>query len=251
MIGLCALAAFAGEEIRRHPVYQSVQQKIEQIKRSKKPSTSRGGLTTGSLENACELPADGVGYRLVGPGRKTNFGTDEMVFGLMEIGAKMYIKYGDKGAFLVGDISAEHGGKLKPHINHQGGRDVDLGLYIANSKGEPLGNRMVRFDRDGRAGDGTLLDLERNWEFICAMLESPYFQVDAILFADWLKKLVLDHARAKLARTKNPNECMRQKRLIELAEKVIEQPRSSPHDNHFHLRIKLSDEDRRLGGRDY
>jgi penicillin-insensitive murein endopeptidase len=55
----------------------------------------------------------------------------------------------------VGDIGAKEGGRLAPHINHQGGRDVDLGFYIADEQGRFQGNRMVRFDKEGK-GEGSL-----------------------------------------------------------------------------------------------
>lgn len=235
------------------PTLRKVQQQIAATMKSKAPSTSIGPLSDGRLENAAELPAKGVGYRLSSPDRGTNFGTDEMVFGLMEIAAIFHDLWGEKGEFLVGDIGSEKGGKLQPHQNHQNGRDVDLGLYLCDDQGRPQGNRMVHFDAEGKTKEGGTIrfDAARNWEFIVAMLENARFgEVRAIYLADWLKKLLLDHARGLQSRARTSAQVERLQKLIKEAERVISQPSSSPHDNHIHLSLKCSKEDRKSGGRD-
>jgi penicillin-insensitive murein endopeptidase len=227
---------------------KAVRARIEEMRKAKPASCSVGTRSSCTLENAAELPEKGVGYRIGSPGRKTNFGTDEMVFGLMELGASMADRFGEQGAFLLGDISAKGGGRLAPHINHQGGRDADIGFYLCDDAGRPQGNRMLRFDKEGK-GEGTLrFDTARNWDFVSAMLESPYFQdLHNVLIADWLKKLMLDHARARLATLRDPREHQRQTGLLRRAEEKLRQPSSSPHDNHFHLALACTREDRKGG----
>lgn len=227
---------------------KAVRKRIEEMRKAKPRSVSIGTRSKCRLENASELPEKGVGYRIGSPGRKTHFGTDEMVFGLMELGVRMAERHGDEGTFLVGDISAKEGGKLSPHINHQGGRDVDLGLYLRDANGAPKGNRIFRFDKEGK-GEGDLrFDIVRNWDFVCGMLESPWFQeMHSILIADWLKSLLLDHARELLPMIRSPLERARQEALIQKAEKKLIQPSSSPHDNHMHLALACTSEDRKGG----
>ena len=247
---LLALPAW-GRQARAPKVSETVRAvraRIEEMRKSKPLSCSVGTRSSCKLDNAAELPEKGVGYRLGSPGRKTNFGTDEMVFGLMELGALMSDRFGEQGAFLLGDISQKGGGRLAPHINHQGGRDADIGFFLCDEAGRPQGNRMLKCDKDGK-GEGTLrFDTGRNWEFVSAMLESPYFQdLHYVLVAEWLKKLMLDHARAQLARTRDPREFQRQTALIRRAEEKLTQPSSSPHDNHFHLGLACTREDRKGG----
>lgn len=252
---LLALALASGparaQQVRAPRVSETVKAaraRIEEMRKAKPPSCSVGTRSSCKLENAAELPEKGIGYRLGSPGRKTNFGTDEMVFGLMELGALMSDRFGEQGSFLIGDISQKEGGRLSPHINHQGGRDADIGFFLCDEAGRPQGNRMLRCDREGK-GEGTLrFDTARNWDFVSAMLESPYFQdLHYVLVAEWLKKLMLDHARSQLAKTRDPREFQRQAALIKRAEEKLTQPSSSPHDNHFHLGLACTRDDRKGG----
>lgn len=233
---------------RVSPTLKAVRLKIEELRKSKEPSCSAGTRSNCKLLNAAELPEKGVGYRIVSPGRKTAFGTDEMVFGLMEVGAHMHDRHGEQGVFLVGDISARGGGKLGGHINHQGGRDADLGLYVCDDQGRPQGNRFMKFDKEGK-GPGTMrFDVARNWDFVSLVLENPYFQdMHNILLADWLKALLLTHARERLGKIRSPLEWERQNALIKKAEQKLVQPSSSPHDDHFHLALACTREDRKGG----
>jgi len=239
---LAALLAAATPATAAEPrAMARVRKLIARMSRAKKPSRSTGTLSNGRLEHAAELPDTRVfGYRILSPKRKTHFGADRMVFGLMVLGVRMRELCAEAGEFGVGDISAKNGGKLSPHINHQMGLDVDLGFYVTDAEGKPLGNRMAAFDSNGRSKDGRLrFDAKRNWWLVASMFENPYFgEVRFLLLADWLKKLLLDHARRRLTRLRDPRHVERQKELIRRAEALIRQPSSSPHDNHYHLSLK-------------
>ena len=67
--------------------------------------------------------------------------------------------FGDIPPIIVGDISAFGGGPLKRHESHQGGRDVDLGLYYKPGKGTWY-----------TPGTAANLDLPRNWALLRALL---------------------------------------------------------------------------------
>ena len=228
--------------------YREVLRQIEQMRRAKAPSVSVGEPNSAKLLNACELPAKGYGVRLLNAGRKTNFGTDEMVFGLMELGAQMGDRWGDDGTFGVGDISDQDGGKLSPHISHQGGRDADVGYYICDDKGRPQGNRMLTCGKDGTSKEGTLrFDVARNWEFVCAMMDSPHFggEIRFILIAEWLKKLLVEHGEERAAKARTAAERDYHAKRAKRAEQVLDV--KNDHDNHFHLRIKCTREDNKEG----
>lgn len=248
---LVVASSLAAQDVRPAKASEplkAVRKQIEELRKAKKPSVSVGTRSDCKLENAAELPLKGTGYTIGSPGRKTHFGTDEMVFGLMELGVQMTDRYAEDGTFLVGDLSAKDGGRLAPHINHQSGRDADLGMYVCDSNGRPQGNKMMRFDKEGK-GEGTMrFDVVRNWDFVCLMLESPWCQdMHYILVADWLKKLMVDHATAQLPKIRNPLELQRQRELIKKAGEKLTQPSSSPHDNHFHLGLACTREDRKGG----
>ena len=83
------------------------------------------------------------------------------------------------------------------------------------------------------------------WLLLCLLLgagpseESKTFgEIRAILLADWLKANLLAHARGLLAKTRSATEAARLEELIQRSEKLIRQPKSSPHDDHIHVSLK-------------
>ena len=58
-----------------------------------------------------------------------SYGTLELWWALKTAGWKIALQHPGGFEFVVGDISKEQGGKLKPHHSHQHGRDVDLRLF--------------------------------------------------------------------------------------------------------------------------
>lgn len=226
---------------------EAVQKQIKTMAQAKKPSQSLGTLTNGQLKHAATLPVKGLGYSLRYPERKTNYGSDRMIFGLMEVGAHLHESLGEEDVhrLWINDISSRNGGKLKSHINHQMGLDVDLQFFISDLKGHPLRSRWMDFDENGlNTGNkyykkGTRrFDVRRNWILVSHLLENKRFgSIRALLVADWLKKMLINHAKTTLQSIKDQNEKKRQLSLIEKAKKYLRQPKSSPHNNHFHLSL--------------
>src|SRR5688572_12529075 len=90
LVLVLSTVALAGDRPRargKSPGYFAAIAAIESLSGSKKPSVATGTFANGGLENAAELPALGLGYRRAIPSRKAYFGTDAMVFGIMELGA--------------------------------------------------------------------------------------------------------------------------------------------------------------------
>lgn len=231
--------------------YQETVKLIEAMRKAKKPSTSIGESNKARLENAAEMPLkNAYGYKIANPDRKTHFGTDEMVFGLLMLAAEMAERYGTDGTFTVYDIGHAEGGKLSPHISHQSGRDVDLGFYLCDDKNRPQGNRIVDIDKDGKAKSGNLrFDLQRNWDYVCLMADQPAFgEIDFIIVAEWIKDLLLAHGKERAAKAKTAAERDYHAKHVKEIEKLIYV--KNDHDNHYHLRIKVTSEDRKAGGRD-
>ena len=99
---------------------------------------------------------------------------------------------------------------------------------------------LISFDDNGRARDESpyLFDVERNWLLAKALLTHPRTRIQFLFVSTGLKQLMLDHARA----IGEPDA------IIERAEGALTQPTgSSPHDDHFHLRIACDVEDRLRG----
>ncbi len=244
------LSLTAQDSIRRRVSrdYLNVVRIIKKAQKTLVPSRSTGLPNAAKLEHAKELPAKGYGYTMRSAvSRKTNFGTDEMVYGLMILGAEMGDRYGKQGTFYVGDIGRKEGGKLPPHVSHQGGRDVDLGFYLCDKKGKPQGNKMVKIDKEGNAGGTLKFDLQRNWDYVCLMMDNPFFGKDIrfILIASWIKELLLDYARDRMARSRNSRERAYLKKQIDRADKLLRHHKG--HENHYHLRIKCSKDDNKKG----
>ena len=256
ILGLAVFAVTCGphlspaneEQETRTDLKEQVSAEIERLRRSKRPSVSKGKLTNGTLEHPAELGApEGVGYYLAHPTRGTNFGHDRLVFGLMSFGVYLREQLGDHPdhRLRVHDISSKEGGKQERHINHQMGLDVDLAFYATDLKGNVTSSKWTSYDADGKSVDGhCLFDVGRNWEVVVGILRNEHFgDIRSILISNDLKKKLLTHAHKQLIELASEDETERAEleALIKEAEALMRQPRSSPHDNHFHLSLSNTD----------
>jgi hypothetical protein len=82
----------------------------------------------------------------------------------------------------LGDISAEKGGPLRPHLSHQSGRDVDIGYFYLTG---------TRWYQRGTAKN---LDLPRNWAFVRALIART--DVELLLIDHSIQALLREHALA-------------------------------------------------------
>lgn len=136
---------------------------------SNAPCLSVGAASGGRLVNGVQL-ASAPGM-IVRDGH--NWGTPETVAALKYAVAKVNQQY-PRGTHLlvVGDISAQNGGKLRPHRSHQSGRDVDISFYH-KGKGQP------RFFESATAEN---LDVPRTWALLEALMEdnkTEYIFIDS------------------------------------------------------------------------
>ena len=145
---------------------------------------------------------------------------------------------------MVGNLSQPDGGDIPQSVSHNSGRDADIAFYALSPKGQsvPL-EWYVAFNADGYATDGSgyRLDASRNWAFVASLLQNRKIQVQYVFVADWIKVLLLDYAIRAGADAE----------LIRRAEHVLMQPGdSSPHAEHFHLRLYCDLNDRLHGCHD-
>jgi len=232
-----------GEADKPAAVRADVLARISEMRQSKPPSVSGGSLRAGLLKHAAELPGPGgVGYYLAHPTRGSNFGNDRLVYGLMMLGEHLRQTLGDHPhhRLCVRDMSGRTGGRIRYHINHQMGLDADLTFFATDLRGNPVSSVYTSYDADGRSSRGDRrFDVARNWEIVAGILQNEFFgEIRAILVADPLKRQLLTHANAKLRRIP-PEKQDSFRSILSRADALMRQPATSPHDNHFHLSLKL------------
>jgi murein endopeptidase len=90
---------------------------------------SLGAPWLGKLREAVQLE-QGDGWVLRRPYRA--YGTSTTVEIVHRVLADIADRFPDIHAIAVGDISAEHGGRISEHSSHQSGRDIDIGLIFTH-----------------------------------------------------------------------------------------------------------------------
>lgn len=205
-------------------------------------SLSHGWTSGGTLDRGVRVPLKGEGYAFFRhiKDRRTYYGTAEMAGFVKRVGARM--KTADPESVVgVGNISLKSGGRSRWHRSHQTGRDVDVAMFLRNRKGHALNPREFRSfgpDLRSRDGRGLTFDVDRNLSLVLAMVEDMDVGVQWIFCAEYLKQAMLEAARERGVAPAS------QERLS----KVLHQPTDAlPHDDHFHVRLYCSVEDRLYG----
>jgi hypothetical protein len=172
-------------------------------------------------------------------GRKSNFGTSEMARLIPRIANYVARQY-PKSVLGVGNVSIEEGGAIGQSVSHRSGRDVDLGMYALSRTGGQVNLRAFRkFEADGWDRQHRYqFDTRRNLALMVALLTDKKVEVQWVFVADWLKKRLIAEAWEQAI---DP-------RTIARMEVVLHQPGdSNPHQDHYHVRIYCSSDDRRHG----
>ena len=142
----------------------------------------------------------------------------------------------------IGNLSREGGGDIAPSRSHNSGRDADVAFFHVDREGRPVdADHYVRYDAQGVAewppavAGRLYFDASRNWLFVRYLLSDPSAVVQWIFLAAPLRNMLLDYA----LRVGEP-ESLRLRAL-----RVLVQPTdSSPHADHFHIRIACPGDDR-------
>jgi penicillin-insensitive murein endopeptidase len=211
---------------------------------SKGPSLSIGSPSNGLLRGARELKNDAT-VRILPlrhQQRCLNFGTERLITALQRAGRSVQSRSKDSPPLGVGDLSRATGGPIPAYSHsHQSGRDADLSFYALDSKGRPTPlDDLVPFDGSGRAKSGQQFDARRTWLLTRALLEDATVDVQWLFISNELKKLVLVEAKKDGAPPA----------LLTKAETLLHQPSDAPpHDDHLHVRIRCTAEERIKGCR--
>jgi penicillin-insensitive murein endopeptidase len=209
---------------------------------------SAGAPHRGYLIHGVRIPVRGAGYELFrGPDEGAQmFGTRRLVRAI-EHAARFVARHAPGGAPLrVGDLSAPRGGRIERHRSHRNGRDVDLLFFAldAGTRRSVPAPAFVRYDQRGASLDpahAVAFDVARNWWLVEALAQDEESGVMRIFCADRLRTLLLEYARAH----------QRPAGVIARAEELLHQPSdAAPHDDHFHVRLACTPDERVAGCRD-
>jgi murein endopeptidase len=189
-------------------------------------SASIGEPWHGRLEHAHHLEV-GDGYVVRHPARA--YGAPHVIDYLRHAIAEVRALYPDVHTLAIGDISAEHGGKISDHRSHQSGLDVDVGFYFTHV---PAGYP------DGFAAADAHIDLEATWALLAAFARTAARDDGvSIIFLDYdVQRRLYEFARAR----GTPDDEL---------ELMFQYPHGDgaltglvrhwpEHANHFHVRFK-------------
>lgn len=205
-------------------------------------SVSAGNTSHGSLVRGARIPESGSHHYVVDAhrGRVTRYGTDELVGLLLDTAEQLAELY--PGTRLpLGNMSLRDGGDIRWSVSHNSGRDADIAFLMEDEAGNPVPpDDLLRVSSslEARYRRGLRFDVERNWAVIEALLRSDEAQVQWVFVYEPLKQALLEWAR----------EAGVDPGIIAAADMVMRQPSgAAPHDDHFHVRVYCSDQDRLEG----
>jgi murein endopeptidase len=112
--------------------------------------------------------------------RGSAWGTEETFAYLDAALAKVHREKPGTPPLSLGDVSAERGGRISPHVSHQAGRDVDISYFYKEG---------ARWYRRGNAQN---LDIARNWAFVRALVTET--DVEMIFIDHSIQALLREHA---------------------------------------------------------
>lgn len=142
-------------------------------------SISVGKPNAGRLINGVQMPP-GDAWDVVVPG--TAWATQETIDSLKVAISEVMNAFPGTPKLPIGDISAENGGYLSPHLSHQAGRDVDIGYYYVS------GQKWYR------RANAENLDLRRTWAFVRALVTDT--DVEMLLIDHGIQQLIRGYAES-------------------------------------------------------
>ena len=125
-------------------------------------SVSVGRPNRGALLNPVKLTSD----HTLSSRKYKNYGTQELVDIIRAATHAVHAKHKNSPRIHVGDLSRKKGGRFRPHVSHQSGRDVDIGYYMLEGQ---RANRLQKVKRRN-------LDIPRTWTMMESFLRSGQIQ---------------------------------------------------------------------------
>ena len=202
-------------------------------------SSSRGLPWEGELQNGVWLsPSRTIRHLPQFRSRANFFGTSELVRMLQRAGQSIASTWQDS-RLTVGELSAQRGGWIEGHHSHRNGRDADIAFFMRTRSGRYMPFwRFVSFGRIGpeRAVDSHLrFDDERNWALVAQLLRDPEARIQYIFVAKPIRARLLVEGRKR----GESDDFLRAAAAV-----LVEPQHGHRHENHFHVRIYCSRDDR-------
>jgi len=192
-------------------------------------SESVGKPNKGYLRHGRSLPRKGHGF--LRKNDKAPYGTDETVAIITWACLRMERMYPGTVPVVIGNLSRDGGGRLKPHASHQSGRDVDIGYYF-------LDNDYIKRFKDATPDN---LDVEKSWTLIELLLSTHRVQY---LFIDKsLQPLLYEEAAARGWTEEELQELFEAPLGAGKRRGLIRHSRG--HKHHLHVRFKCDKSDSR------
>jgi len=208
-------------------------------------AASMGDHVYGRLPGGVALPHDGEHHGVLTACREraTHYGAPRLVELLTDAGRSVHTAFGGP-RLMVCNMAQEGGGPIRWSKSHASGRDADVAFFVKRDgkPEEPPG--LVTFERGLTTTDETgtwTFDVERNWALVKAVLEHPGARVQWMFVATALRRAMFEYAEAQ----GEPEE------LLIRARQMVKQPGdSTPHNDHFHVRVYCEPSERIHGCRD-
>lgn len=211
-------------------------------------SVSIGMVTRGRLIDGVQLPLEGPHHTVLEMcrDRDTRWGTSELIRLVHDVAATVAERA--PGARLAVCNMSRPGGRRMPWSrSHRAGRDVDLAFFVRDAATDQAidapGLIPMRFDGMSLGQDPPryAFDFPRNWELVRALAMNDETPIQWIFVRHGLRRRLLRHARA----IGEPAA------LIERVALTMKEPSDAArHDDHFHVRLFCTAEDRGAGCRD-
>lgn len=209
-------------------------------------ATSLGSTSCGIVCEGAELDDRGAAFMRGRPGEPTRVGVPRLITALGNAAVTVRDAFPGSEDLRIGDVGGPEGGHHERHASHRAGRDVDVLFYVEDASGRPLPSAgFVAFSRFGFAvapeGGLYFFDDARNWELVRTLLTDDTIEVQWIFCSRGVEARLLAHALEH-----EPDA-----EVLFRAPYVLQQPENArAHDDHFHVRVYCSAEERAEGCRD-
>lgn len=196
---------------------------------------SVGRPSSGSLVGGMNLDCDGddrgQGW-VVSVDRNSLYGTPETIRNIYNSAKRYRAYFRDRGLKFVplsiGDISKPSGGPLPPHVSHQSGRDVDIGIILKS------GNSSGRFLH----ANPSSMDLLRTW----VMLKS-FIDTSDVRYI-FMHKSLADAIKTYVSKIYAKQRPLLRKYIAAFAPDGVIRP-DYEHSSHVHVRFRCPKGDKR------
>ncbi|MGD8869752.1 MAG: penicillin-insensitive murein endopeptidase, partial [Gemmatimonadales bacterium] len=190
-------------------------------------STSIGRPQRGRLRSSEQLRS-GPGYRVRTPSRA--YGTNEAVEFINRVFGRVHQRYPEAPTLAIGDLSYRRGGRMRPHISHQSGRDADIAYYTVGRESDD--GFVVATPEN--------LDVPLTWYLLKSFIDTEAVQY---VFVDYELQAVLYEYVERRGATREELERWFQYPRENTTAGLLRHSRG--HDDHFHIRFRCPRSDER------